>query len=44
MQLNFFDHGRDMMLRNDVLATLMQQDAAAARAFLQAYADVRACR
>ncbi len=39
MQLNFFDHGRDMMLRNDVLAALTQHDAAAARALLQAYAD-----
>ncbi len=32
MQLDIFDHGRDLMLRNDVLAALEQRDVAAAHA------------
>jgi len=32
MQLDIFDHGRDLMLRNDVLAALEQRDVAAAQA------------
>lgn len=32
MQLDIFDHGRDLMLRNDVLTALAQRDVAAARA------------
>jgi len=35
MQLDIFDHGRDLMLRNDVLAALERRDAAAARAARQ---------
>lgn len=31
MQLDIFEHSRDLMLRNDVLAALEQRDAAAAR-------------
>lgn len=32
MQLNIFDHNRDVMLRNDVLQVLEQHDAARSRA------------
>lgn len=32
MQLNFFEHSRDTMLRNDVVAALERRDAVAARA------------
>ncbi len=32
MQLDIFDHGRDLMLRNDVLTALERRDVAAARA------------
>ena len=39
MQLNFFDHGRDLMLRNDVLAALEQREPAAARAAWRAFGD-----
>lgn len=34
MQLDLFDHSRDLMLRNDVLDALLRHDAAAARAAL----------
>lgn len=35
MQLDIFDHGRDLMLRNDVLAALERRDLAAAQAARQ---------
>jgi hypothetical protein len=35
MQLDIFDHSRDVMLRNDVIAALLQRDATAADRALQ---------
>ena len=32
MQLDIFEHSRDVMLRNDVISALERHDAAAARA------------
>jgi hypothetical protein len=39
MQLDIFDHSRDVMLRNDVMHALQRRDAAGARAAWQALAD-----
>jgi len=35
MQLNFFEHGRDTMLRNDVVAALERRDPKAAAAAMK---------
>ena len=39
MQLDIFEHGRDVMLRNDLVEALLQRDATAARSARQALAD-----
>ena len=39
MQLDIFEHSRDVMLRNDLVEALLRRDAAAARSARQALAD-----
>lgn len=39
MQLDIFEHGRDVMLRNDVVLALLRRDAMAARAACEGLAE-----